>query len=288
MDVYAANVVGSDAYWSKKGRELEALVQQKEFGTAFFTMSFADNHWDDLHRLMPGPKLEPQHRYRNILKNPHLADWYFSERLVIFFKHFFRATLDLEWFWYRFEWQSRTAIHVHGIVKLKNDPGIVDLVAKTYAGKLLEEEMMDSHFVSSLDQEQIEEIRYKITEGKAAEERVIAYADTLQTALNTRDNPIDPMNAVAPDPHPCSIDPTDILENQEAMDQDYEVLANCVQRHVSRPNGYCRNKDTKLCRFHFPKVNQKETKITFSTICKDNVRADIVNARNDPFMNIHN
>jgi hypothetical protein len=288
MDVYAANVVGSDAYWSKKGRELEALVQQKEFGTAFFTMSFADNHWDDLHRLMPGPKLEPKQRYRNVLKNPHLADWYFSERLDIFFKHFFRATLDLEWFWYRFEWQSRTAIHVHGIVKLKNDPGIVDLVAKTYAGKLLEEEMMDSHFVSSLDQEQIEEIRYKITEGKAAEERVIAYADTLQTAINTRDDPIDPMNAVAPDPHPCSIDPTDLLENKEAMDQDYESLANCVQRHVCRPNGYCRNKETKLCRFHFPKVNQKETKITFSTICKDNVRADIVNARNDPFMNIHN
>ena len=58
--MYAANVVGSDTYWSKKGRELEALVQQKEIGTAFFTMSFADNHWNDLHRLMPGPTLEPK------------------------------------------------------------------------------------------------------------------------------------------------------------------------------------------------------------------------------------
>ena len=68
MHVYSANVVGSDAYWSKKGRELEALVQQKEIGTAFFTMSFADNHWNDLHRLMPGLTLEPKKRYQNILK----------------------------------------------------------------------------------------------------------------------------------------------------------------------------------------------------------------------------
>ena len=118
-------------------------------------MSFADNHWNDLHRLLLGPTLEPKKRYQNILKNPHLADWYFSERLAIFFKHFFRETLDLEWFWYRFEWQSRTAIHVHGIIKLKNDPGIVDLVAKTYAANLLEEQMKDTNFVSSLDPEQI-------------------------------------------------------------------------------------------------------------------------------------
>ena len=125
-------------------------------------------------------------------------------------------------------------------------------------------------------------------EGRAAEEKVIHYADTLQTAMNSREEPVDPLNAVVPDPHPCSIDPTSIMTNQEAMDEDYQTLANCVQRHVCRPNGYCRNKQTKLCRFHFPKANQKRTEIVFSEISKDIVRADIVNSRNDPYMNIHN
>jgi hypothetical protein len=45
-------------------------------------------------------------------------------------KNFFVGVLDLEWMWFGFEWQSRTAIHAHGVVKLKNDPGIADLVIK--------------------------------------------------------------------------------------------------------------------------------------------------------------
>ena len=40
LHAYTANVVGSDAYWSKKRRELEAIMQQKGLGTAFFTFSF--------------------------------------------------------------------------------------------------------------------------------------------------------------------------------------------------------------------------------------------------------
>ena len=77
MYAYTANVTGSDSYWSKERRKLEAIMQQKKMGTAFFTFSFADNHWHDLHRLMPSGLLEPRKRYKNILKNPHLADWYF-------------------------------------------------------------------------------------------------------------------------------------------------------------------------------------------------------------------
>ena len=41
---------------------------------------------------------------------------------------------------------------------------------------------------------------------------------TLQTAINPSDDPVDPMNASVPDPHPCSIDPCRILGNDIAMD----------------------------------------------------------------------
>ena len=68
---------------------------------------------------MPGGLVEPKHRYKNIVNDPHLADWYFSERLNSFIRHFFKGTLDYDWIWHRYEWQSRTAIHAHGVVKLK-------------------------------------------------------------------------------------------------------------------------------------------------------------------------
>jgi len=74
MYAYTANVTGSDSYWSKRRRELEAVMQQKKLGTAFFTFSIADNHWFDLHRLMPRGLVEPKQRYKNVAKNPHLVD----------------------------------------------------------------------------------------------------------------------------------------------------------------------------------------------------------------------
>ena len=54
---------------------------------------------------------------------------------------FFLGVLDYDWIWHRYEWQSRTAIHAHGVAKLKNDPGIIALVSKVYAAKLLQEQI---------------------------------------------------------------------------------------------------------------------------------------------------
>ena len=88
MYSYTANVTGSDAYWNKRRRELEAIMQQKGLGTAFFTVSFADNHWHDLHRFMPNGLAEPKLQHHRTNANPHLADWYFSEKLRLFMKHF--------------------------------------------------------------------------------------------------------------------------------------------------------------------------------------------------------
>ena len=93
---------------------------------------------------MPSGLADPKLRNHSTNANLHLADWYFSEKLRLFMKHFFGGVLDLEWMWYRFEWQSRTAIHAHGVVKLKNDPGIADLVTKVYVGRLTVANLEDS------------------------------------------------------------------------------------------------------------------------------------------------
>lgn len=178
-------------------------MQQKGLGTAFFTVSFADNHWDDLHRLMPNSSAEPKLRYQSTNANLHLADWYFSEKLRLFMKHFFGGVLDLEWFWYRFEWQSRTAIHAHGVVKLKNDPGIADLMIKVYAGRLMAQKLADPQYTANLSEQDVLEKQDLVEAGILAELKVLKYADTLLCACNTRSDPVNPFNAEVPVPHPC-------------------------------------------------------------------------------------
>ena len=90
-------------------------MTDRSCATVFFTFSYADNHWLDLHKLMPsGFDEDPKIRYQNVLNNPHLVDWYFSYRLDEFLKVVFDGIMQCEWRWHRFEWQSRSSIHAHG------------------------------------------------------------------------------------------------------------------------------------------------------------------------------
>ncbi len=73
-------------------------MEDKSCATAFFTFSYADNHWKDLHRLMPGEySTDPKIRYQNVLQNPHIVDWYISHRLNEFLKVVFDGILECEW-----------------------------------------------------------------------------------------------------------------------------------------------------------------------------------------------
>ena len=84
-------------------------------------------HWPELHTFITkqtGEESLPEMRRQNVIHNPHIADWFFSERLKKFLKHWLYDSLDAEWHWYRFEYQSRGSIHCHGVAKLNNDPGL--------------------------------------------------------------------------------------------------------------------------------------------------------------------
>ena len=56
-----------------------------------------------------------------ICNNPHFTDWYLSNRLADFVKHWLNyfETLQAEWHWYRLEYQSHVSTHAHGHAKLK-------------------------------------------------------------------------------------------------------------------------------------------------------------------------
>lgn len=93
-------------------------------------MSFADNWWVDLHRLFPEnnpPPKDPNDlidklNATNAIKNAHLSDYYFSTKLDLFIEYFFKKIMDIDWFWYRLEWQSRTAFMPMEHADLKMTP----------------------------------------------------------------------------------------------------------------------------------------------------------------------
>jgi len=137
MTSYAANITNSDAYWTKRRNELLATIEQRGLPTFFFTFSYANLHWPDLHRLMPGKSSTTRsQRYQNVLNNPHLVDWYYSFRLSVFIKVFFEDILESQWIYYRYERQCRDAIHSHSVCRLKNDHKIAALTSLIFNGKL--------------------------------------------------------------------------------------------------------------------------------------------------------
>lgn len=73
-------------------------------------------------------------RRKALIENPHIAVFYFGDRVEAFTSAFFDGILDAEWKWFGHEYQGRGNTHTHGCVKLGNDPGIVDLTCKAYAG----------------------------------------------------------------------------------------------------------------------------------------------------------
>ena len=116
---YAAKVQGSQ-YWFQRYQELGALIEQKR-PTLFWTVSAADNHWPELHKLLPHATEPPtlSMRIQAIIDNPHITDWFFTTKLSDFVQHWLYESLDAEWHWYRLEYQARGSTHAHGCVKLK-------------------------------------------------------------------------------------------------------------------------------------------------------------------------
>ena len=96
-------------------------------------------HWPKLHALISSENNSTaNNRRHNVINNPHITDWFFTQRLENFIKHWLYNSLDADWHWYRFEYQARGSIHCHGVAKLKNDPGLCKLSEKALKGYVAE------------------------------------------------------------------------------------------------------------------------------------------------------
>lgn len=161
MTPYSANITGFNAYWFQRRAELESTFEQKKTATVFFTFSYADNLWEDLHRLLPGGfSDDPKVRYSKVLKNPHLVDWCFGIRLNEFLKVVFDGILQCEWRWHRYEWQPRSSIYAHGAARFKKDPGLTELTKKVYIGRKAKEKLY-KQWISDIEKLELQKIIYE-------------------------------------------------------------------------------------------------------------------------------
>ena len=95
---YGANITGFNLYWLARTQELQAVFATKGCTNLFFTLSAADNHWPDLHRLMPpGYEDSPAGRRRAVIDNPHIVEFFFGARVDAFTSALFDGVLKAKW-----------------------------------------------------------------------------------------------------------------------------------------------------------------------------------------------
>ena len=297
MHVYNANIVGSNSYFFKRRKELEALMESKGMPTAWFTFSAADNHWHDLHKLVYSKDnvfyndtayndLDELDKLRfriNTLRHyQHIVDKYFYKRTKAFLNAYFSENcLNVDYFWFRVEYQSRGTAHIHGCYKLKSDPGISKLAEVVMDGRIAARKLALNGYecpyvfdvfrtekdvwlsadvlcengfenLNDLD-EPVEELRQKVRKGIEAERIVCTYNHFLFTTVNS-DPPTDANSETRDDStkftqtrtnvHPSAIDPEmfyNMDENSKFV--HYCQLVNAVQRH--KYSKYCCNNKEK-------------------------------------------
>ena len=119
-----------------------AMVNQIDCGHLFFTLSAADAHWPDLHRLIEearaqqtgGPLLDigtldpgaaQRRRVDNLINYPHICASFLHYRFKLFLD-VAKTIPSLQYvdFWCRYEWQFRGSGHIHGIIWLRDGPAL--------------------------------------------------------------------------------------------------------------------------------------------------------------------
>lgn len=266
---YLANIPGTSSYWQSTHNDLTAIIESKGPPHIFFTHSYADFYDPFLHEFLKIPANSPRNViHRKLRKYPHLVNWFFIQKFKEFAKQYYIKHLHAcpekgGWLWYRFEWQHRGAIHVHGLLRMGNMPDTYALANKCIAG----------HSLKSKKNPSTEEIKL-IQDGKLAEKELTNLYDALVSCDTTQSNSIavtcNALNQNAQRPQSIKFSSVD------DQDADLESLITGLQRHICRVGGCQKTFNGVLqpCRFDFPKEKCYVTQIKYENKKKNSSDPD--------------
>ncbi|XP_034239367.1 uncharacterized protein LOC117644210 [Thrips palmi] len=127
---YGSKIRSTRPYWSSRCGELLDLVNDIGPPTVFFTLSSADYHWPDPFRLLgiKNPnKLSISEKRKIMAENPLLFDQFFVMRSQYFIDHCFSKKYKVKDIWYRYEYQHRGSIHLHGVAWFHDAPELKNI-----------------------------------------------------------------------------------------------------------------------------------------------------------------
>ena len=241
--------------------ELEALFDQEGMPTFWFTLSAADNHWLDLHKIMD-PSIETRvflnekdklkWKRKLVRNNPHIVDAFFQMRVKLMLQTYFgKQGLKTHWTCFRIEYQKRGTTHTHGCFKLDCDPGIAKLALTVLKGhyakeKIKKHEDINTNFYLN-ENDMIKEIN-TVNEASAAEKTITLFHDYFLSTiypsppedanLSKRLESTKLIQSRTPDlAHPSSVNITTLLEwESQEIQLHYILLIDAVERHDHAAN----------------------------------------------------
>jgi hypothetical protein len=269
---YIANVPGTPSYWHNTSKDLEAIILTKGPPHVFFTYTYADNYEPELHRILKIPAGASLTAIQKKLKsNPVITQKFFLKKFEAFLEEFVVKKYGCTpehggYYWYRYEWQHRGGIHVHGVYRMNNTtPDPYELSARALEGHNQKVELLEK----GIEEEYwTEEAKTQIAEGLKAEGDLC----TLHDKFISSDLPISDEGYIRPTVKPMSKRCTEIELDQVL--NDLMDLKMAVNNHHCKVGGCVKefNGVLQRCRYKFPKELSDSTLIKYSQQLFDNNR----------------
>jgi len=223
-------IPGLTPFWQRQRSQLIQMIEQQGSPHLFFTLSAADLHWPDLHRLIEnqraianggepldistlGERARHDRCVDNLTKYPHIVASFLQCRVKVFLDTLNKLSgFQFVDHWYRYEWQHRGSGHVHGFLWLMDGP--------------------------NLQEKDLENAEHRQQLADYFSQKVFSHA------------PIP--NLPRPDTNPCQLPRPANKDNRT----DVTELLNRCQRHSKCIATYClrynKRRKALLCRFSFP------------------------------------
>ena len=266
MQKYMAQIQGTASYWFQCSEDLKAIIRDKGPPYVFFTFTYATHHDPHLHRVIGlKPDANRDEINKALEENTHIVNQFFTlkfkEFKKLYFEKYLKSTPENEgWLWYRYEWQFRDAIHVHGLARFGKqffDP--YKAVDKALKGNHIQKQQFEGNPLFGPLTEQEQAI---VQSGLNAEENLKKFYDEFQTSDASIS--YEEWNIAGKDMEKKPM--AKLLSEVEDHEQDLLDLTYLLQKHKCLINK-CFNKKTgntvTQCRFKFPKSLLEATVVTY-------------------------